>query len=133
MRDYHFYNYGYTEPTGFRRIAIPFRRLLRRLLRPMFERQVDLCRQLDADIHTLSARQDRLHHQLEATSAFNCDYIAMVRRLAALEEHVEALLEREAIMESGNGARIAIEAAVLKLKESGNGGEKPARDLDRAC
>jgi hypothetical protein len=125
MRDYDFYNYGCTEPTGFRRIVIPFRRLLRRLLRPMFEHQVELYRQL-------SDRQDRLHLQLEATSAFDCDYTAMARRLAALEEHVEALLQRDVMAESGNGATIKIESAVLKREESGNGGDERARDLDCA-
>jgi hypothetical protein len=133
MRDYHFYNYGCTEPTGFRRIVIPFRRLLRRLLRPMFEHQVQLYQQLDADIHSLSERQDRRHHPLVGTSAFDCDYTAMVRRLAALEEHVEVLLQRQVMAESGDGAPIAIEAAVLKREEIANAGHERARDLDCPC
>jgi hypothetical protein len=133
MLDNHFYHYVGAEPTGFRRIVIPFRRLLHRLLRPMFGHQAELYRRHDASIHSLSERQDRLNNQLEATRAVHCDYTAMVRRLAALEEHVEALLQRGVLPESGNGIPIPIEAAVLKGEESGNGEDEHARALNIAC
>lgn len=121
MRDYQFYDYQRTEPTGFRRIVTPLRRLLRRLLLPAFQRQVELYRQLDADIDCLSQRLDRLDQQPKATIDFGSDYVAIVRRLAALEEHVEGLMQREAMAELDRGSPIAIEPPILKLEESGNG------------
>jgi hypothetical protein len=140
MRDYLFYNYGCTEPKGFRRIVIPFRRLLRRLLRPMFQHQIELYRQLDADIDRLDAdidrlsqRQDRLDCQLKATMSSGWDHVAIVRRLAALEDHVEALMQRDAMAASSDGSPLAIEAPILKVEKAGNGEYPRVRDLDCAC
>ncbi|MBX6313213.1 MAG: hypothetical protein IRY99_09910 [Isosphaeraceae bacterium] len=108
MSDLHFYNVGCHEPRGLRRAVIPVRRALRRVLRPIFLRQVQifqsLCDRLDAaeradqelqaQIDGLARRQSQLADQLQATAAFGWDYVAMVRRLAALEDRVEALTAR---------------------------------------
>jgi hypothetical protein len=108
-----FYNVGCDEPKGRRRLIVPLRRALRRVLRPFFLRQVEifshLCDRLDAaeaadlnlrrQFEHMSARQDDLADQAHAAVAFGWDYMAMVRRLAALEDRVEALsAERDEAM-----------------------------------
>jgi hypothetical protein len=133
MRDYLFYNYGCTEPKGLRRVVIPFRRILRRFLLPMFQHQIELYRQLDADIDRLSQRQEQLDCQLKASTSLGWDHIAIVRRLAALEDHVEALMQRDAMAASSEGSPHAIEASILKLEKAGNGEYPRARDRDCAC
>jgi hypothetical protein len=110
MRDLAFYNVGCQEPQGVRRLVVPFRRGLRRVLRPIFLRQVEifesLCDRLDVtegeersmrrDLDDVTRRQDDLGAQLQTSMAFGWDYTAMVRRLAALEDRVEALtVDRE--------------------------------------
>ncbi len=103
--DLAFYNVGCEDPRGPRRVVVLARRALRRVLRPIFQRQVALfqalCDRLDAaerddaslraELATLARRQDDLNEQTQATIAFGWDYVAMVRRLAALEDRVEAL------------------------------------------
>ena len=105
MRDLAFYNVGCHEPRGARRLVVPARRAVRRLLRPIFQRQVEifqsLCDRLDAaeradrairgDLDHLIRRQDDLAEQVQHAIAFGWDYVAMVRRLAALEDRVAAL------------------------------------------
>jgi hypothetical protein len=105
VQDLAFYNAGCDKPRGLRRAVVPVRRLLRRLLRPIFIRQVELFQhlitRLDADetslrgacedIERLSKRQDELDDRVETVLAFGWDYVAMVRRLAILEDQVAAL------------------------------------------
>jgi hypothetical protein len=114
-----FYNVGCQEPRGARRVVVPFRRLLRRVLRPIFVRQVEilnsLCDRLDQDEHAtrtlradlehISQRQFHLAEQLQGSVALGWDYVATVRRLAALEDRVEALTLR-AEGPSGEGTSI---------------------------
>ena len=88
MRDYAFYNADCGEPGLLGSVLKPFRRLLRRILRPFFVRQVELMEQLGAELQELTHRQEQLE-------AMICDQEALARRLAALEEHVESLLRRE--------------------------------------
>jgi hypothetical protein len=91
VQDLAFYNAGCSGLKGWRRIVIPFRRLLRRLLRPIFQRQVALFEQV-------FRREDLLEAQIQTTMAFGWDYVALVRRLAVLEDRVEALMvEREEV------------------------------------
>jgi hypothetical protein len=96
---------GIQEPRGARRVVVPARRALRRLLRPVFQRQAELFQHLSdrldateaadrglrADLDALAARQQQAGEQLQATVAFGWDYVALVRRLAVLEDRVEAL------------------------------------------
>lgn len=85
MSAFAFYEAGCDDVRGKRRITVPLRRLLRRLLRPIFLRLRD---QLDS----LDRRQDRLERDLKAIEAMGWDHVAMSRRLAMLEDHIEALL-----------------------------------------
>src|SRR5262249_44803080 len=58
MRDLAFYNAGCLELRGLQRLTVPFRRLVRYLLRPIFQRQVELFQALHDDIVTV-AQSDR--------------------------------------------------------------------------
>jgi hypothetical protein len=114
-----FYNSG-CEPSG--RLAGPrvfLRRRVRNLLLPMFLRLVEilgsLCYRLDVAereseeirnlIDDLRRRQEEQAGKVPATLAFGWDYVAMVRRLAILEEHVDALMAAKAESESAPRAR----------------------------
>ena len=101
-----FYNVGCEPATGGSRIKVWVRRQFRRVLLPTSRRMVEilvsLCNRLDVaehEIRDLRGQLDelRLRHEDQATKlpptiAFGWDYVAMVRRLAVLEEHVDALL-----------------------------------------
>ncbi len=105
MSDLLFYNVGTEGPRGARRMVIPVRRALRRVLRPIFQRQVEifqsLCDRLDAaerhnhilreELHHLSRRHEALVEQNRVLMAFGWDYAAMVRRLGVLEDRIETL------------------------------------------
>jgi hypothetical protein len=106
--DLAFYNAGCGGLKGPKKAIIPFRRALRRVLRPIFQRQVDilqhLCDRLDGDdreirglrtdLDHLTRRHEHAASQIQATMAFGWDYVAMARRLAILEDRVEALMAR---------------------------------------
>jgi hypothetical protein len=106
MDDLVFYNVGCDDVRGKRRLIVPLRRILRRILRPIFQRQVELfaglCARLDAgdaadcslrtEFDQLAARHDNLADQMQSTVAFGWDYVALTRRLAILEDRVEALM-----------------------------------------
>ncbi len=101
-----FYNTGCEPATGRAGLKIRCRRLARKLLLPGFQRLVEilasLCRRLDileyevrdlkAQVDDLRRRQEDQAAKIPATIAFGWDYVAMVRRLAVLEEHVDRLL-----------------------------------------
>lgn len=105
MHDLTFYNAGCDELRGFRRVVVPFRRVLRRLLRPIFFRQVELFQSLidrldaceksleavRADVDALARRQEALEEQAETVLAFGWDYVAMGRRLTALDDQLATL------------------------------------------
>ena len=101
-----FYNAGCEPATGRARLKVWLRRRFRRVLLPTSQRLVEilvsLCHRLDVtevEVRDLQVRLDDLRRRhedqaakLPATIAFGWDYVAMVRRLAVLEEHVDALL-----------------------------------------
>jgi hypothetical protein len=126
MQDFAFYNVGCHDAKGPRGLLILVRRMVRRILRPMFLRQAEIFRhfaallddhehrvfalRIDADAmkrqhaelnrqheamacrqENLSARQDELADQIQTTMAFGWDYVAMVRRLATLEDQLASL------------------------------------------
>ncbi|MEO6809438.1 MAG: hypothetical protein ABI353_10055 [Isosphaeraceae bacterium] len=105
MSDLAFYNVGCGEAKGMRRLVVLARRGVRRILRPIFLRQVELfqslCNRLDAaerrdaehrhELDHLTRRQDHLGDQMQHTMAFGWDYVALVRRVAVLEDRLEAL------------------------------------------
>jgi hypothetical protein len=168
MRDFAFYHVGFSGQRGLRALLVPFRRLIRRLLRPMLYRQAELLKGLQAQIDLLAIqarrqeiaaregdaglareieavrdrepdprlverierleqltgrldqlerltgrfdqlerRDEELASQLDATSAFGWDYVALVRRLASLEDHVEAL-QRPRDRDEAGGTRTII-------------------------
>lgn len=111
-----FYDAGCGEPSPAGRIKDLPRRLLRRILRPIFLRQAEILHgmvaRLDAGerteaefwdaLHRISsrldiveARADSLAERSQVILAFGWDYAAAVRRLAALEDRVEALSARD--------------------------------------
>ena len=94
-RDYLFYGAG-LSPARFRWAVVPARRLLRRLLRPMLYRQVELYRALDGDIEDLrdrlarlEARVERVDEGAQRAAALGWDHVALSRRLAALEDRLD--------------------------------------------
>lgn len=109
MSDLAFYNVGCQGAKGPRRLVVLARRAVRRILRPIFLRQVELfqslCDRLDVaerldaehrhELDHLTRRQDHLADQMQHTIAFGWDYVALVRRVAVLEERLEALNARE--------------------------------------
>src|SRR5579883_1004355 len=109
VRDLAFYNVGCEPQPGPRRLVVLMRRALRRVLRPIFQRQVEiltsLCDRLDAAEHQtacLRKNQEELSEQLQTTLAFGWDYVALVRRLAVLEDRVESLMEQSVAPHSGH-------------------------------
>ena len=117
MHDLAFYNVGCDDPRGLRRVVVLARRCVRRLLRPIFLRQVELfqhiletqaaladrCDQHEQAVQVLMQRIDHMDVQLQATLAFGWDYVALVRRLAILEDRVEALMAEREARESSAG------------------------------
>jgi glycosyltransferase involved in cell wall biosynthesis len=100
--DLAFYNAGCSDARGVRRVVVLARRLLRRVLRPIFAHQVVLFQYLidrldryetalRGDIESLTKRQEELAERVETIQAFGWDYVAMVRRLAALEDHLATM------------------------------------------
>jgi hypothetical protein len=112
-----FYNAGCEPEPGLSRLRLWLRRQARKILMPPSLRLVQilasLCGRLDAAEHEirelrevrnqvddLRRRQEEQAARFPATIAFGWDYVAMVRRLAVLEEHVDALLSRDAAEEA---------------------------------
>jgi hypothetical protein len=98
-----FYNSGCETATGRVGLKIRLRRLGRKLMLPASQRLVEilisLCRRLDAteyEIRDLKSQASKI----PSTIAFGWDYVAMVRRLAVLEEHVDALLTEKKVAEA---------------------------------
>ena len=101
-----FYNKGCEAGGNGSRLGVWLRRQFRRVLLPSSRRLVEilvsLCGRLDVtelevrdlqkQLAELQRRHDDVATKLPATIAFGWDYVAMVRRLAVLEEHVDALL-----------------------------------------
>ena len=84
MHDYAFYHAGIDGLRGVKRIVVPIRRLLRRILRPMFYRQAEM-------MQSLGDRVDENSIQMQTALALGWDHVALVRRLATIEEHLAAL------------------------------------------
>jgi hypothetical protein len=87
MRDYAFYAAGCQNVRGLGKLLVPIRRLLRRLLRPMFYRQEELFKAMDRDITDALLRTDYVEGR-------HYDNEAVARRLAILEDRVEALMRQ---------------------------------------
>lgn len=104
-----FHEHGCQPAPGSSKLKTWVRRQARRAISPMCHRLVEiltsLVHRLDEDEHQIRALRDELHDlqrrhddqvaKSAATLAFGWDYVAMVRRLSALEEHVDALISRD--------------------------------------
>jgi hypothetical protein len=88
VRDFAFYNAGVDGARGTGRLLAPARRLLRRILRPIFFRQEAIYREMQDEIDRLRSQVDALSDRTATTDAFGWDYLAMARRLAAIEDHL---------------------------------------------
>lgn len=88
MRDYKFYGAG-MDPVRFGRVIVPGRRLVRRVLRPVFYRQEELFAELGGEIDGLKAEVERLSREVEGLTGLAWDHVAVTRRLAALEDRIE--------------------------------------------
>jgi hypothetical protein len=86
-------------PRGWRRLFLPLRRLLVRILRPVFLRLAEALRRLDDDRQVLAERQDRLGEQVDALLNRGWDQTALLRRVATLEQQVEELMQRLVALE----------------------------------
>jgi hypothetical protein len=127
VRDLAFYNAGYHETKGIRRVVLPFRRALRRVLRPIFLRQVELYQEIDHELNDLSRRQDELAEQLKTTLAFGWDYVAMVRRLAVLEDQIASVTGTAAPIVNDAESRTSILSPGLTCAQDESNGEPEAR------
>ena len=101
-----FYHHGCQPERGASKLKNWVRRAARKAIMPMCQRLVEILssvvERLDRDEHEirvlrqelveLRQRHDDHATKLPAALAFGWDYVAMVRRLAALEEHVETLM-----------------------------------------
>ncbi|WP_152052017.1 hypothetical protein [Tautonia marina] len=88
MRDFAFYNAGIDDAKGPKRVLGLARRLVRRLLRPMFFHQEALYRDLQTQIDHLTGQVEALSQRSAAADAFRWDAVAMARRLASIEDHL---------------------------------------------
>jgi hypothetical protein len=122
MPDLAFYNAGCEGSSGLRQLLVLPRRLLRRLLRPIFQQQVALFqhlidrldrsetedRKLEGELATLTKRQSEIDDRVETVLAFGWDYVAMVRRLALIEDQLAALGGHTAAPSEESDARPSI-------------------------
>ena len=105
MEDLAFYNVGFEDARGPRRIMVLVRRLLRRILRPIFYRQVELFQHLTnrldehepvirathRNVDILGHRQEMTEKKVETFLALGWDHVALARRLAVLEDQIAVL------------------------------------------
>ena len=109
MSEDRFYHAGCEARRGLKGAFVPLRRALRRILRPMFVRLAEQVEAASSRLDRAEERLDGLDGRLDRTSvqmrsniAFGWDYVAMVRRLAAIEDHV-ARLQGEASSKFAEG------------------------------
>lgn len=128
MRDLAFYNAGCLELRGLQRLTVPFRRLVRYLLRPIFYRQVELFQELQNDLATMAGTQQQLLGEIgelsQALSRLRTDleetrtalqelrretapFARRLERLEGLEEDHLALTRRLATLEDCSGDRFS--------------------------
>ena len=95
MSEDKFYHAGCERGRGLKGPLVAVRRVLRRILRPMLVRlseQIESAAsrldEAERRLDGLDKRHDHTSDQMQATIAFGWDYVAMVRRLASLEDQV---------------------------------------------
>jgi hypothetical protein len=88
-------------PRGLRRVLLPLRRVLVRLLRPIFHRLADLLETLEAGQKRLAERQESLDRRVNALLNHGWDQAALLRRVALLEQQLDE------IVQTAGGQRVA--------------------------
>lgn len=95
-----FYDVPCSEPGIGSWFVIPLRRLARRLLRPFLYRQGEINAELQAQTTRLEARVTDLRAEIgellqrqKRLEAFDCDAHALARRLAVIEDYLQAVLQ----------------------------------------
>lgn len=130
--DFEFYNVT-TPATGAKRALIPLQRMMRRLLRPMLHRLRDLLtilsqrqHEMTAHVVVLAARVEALEAQLKKANAdskaLELEHLAVVRRLAQLED----LLLQSLTVRAEVDARNIPGLPTLAATESSNGSFRKA-------
>ncbi|MDE2507469.1 MAG: hypothetical protein KGM43_09675 [Planctomycetota bacterium] len=113
MDDLTFYNDLGPGPVGWKRVVLLPRRLVRRVLRPIFQRQVQIYHDLThrqqvlgarvegacGALERLVARHAVLADDVRAASALGWDHAALARRLAALEDHFAAIVDAARVLD----------------------------------
>jgi hypothetical protein len=79
---------------GLRRVVRLMRRLLVRILLPVFRRLSALLEDMDADQRRLKVQQECMTRQLEALLNHGWDHAALLRRMATLERQIEMLKQQ---------------------------------------
>ncbi|WP_435015607.1 hypothetical protein TA3x_003151 [Tundrisphaera sp. TA3] len=99
----------YHHTAGGSKLKNLVRRAARKAILPMCQRLVEILthfahrldhnehevRTLRNELNELRQRHEDQSNKLPAALAFGWDYVAMVRRLAVLEEHVDTLMTRD--------------------------------------
>ncbi|MDQ6909198.1 MAG: hypothetical protein M3Z84_00190 [Actinomycetota bacterium] len=93
MRDYKFYGVG-MDPRHAQHVVVLSRRLLRRLLRPIFYRQAQLFEELGSEIDELRARLAAIDKEVRSLPTIESDHVAFGRRLAAIEDKLNGAAEK---------------------------------------
>jgi hypothetical protein len=78
-------------PRGLRRVILPVRRVLVRILRPVFHRLAALLETLEADQKRLAQRQESLDRRVNALLNHGWDQAALLRRVALLERQLDEI------------------------------------------
>jgi hypothetical protein len=79
------------------------RRFERRLARRISERYADEITQFAELAKRLRELEEKLTARLDRQEAFNWDHVALARRLASLEDHVNRILDQETLDEGEPG------------------------------
>jgi len=87
-----FYESGTAQAKGMQRPVVLMRRVLKRLLKPIFLH-------LNSDLRAIAERQDRLEEQVRTALALGWDHVALARRLASLEDQLNESASRGAATE----------------------------------
>ncbi len=110
MSGFRFEQPGPQGASGLKRVLIPMRRILVRILRPMLVQMADALQSFSTRLEAvekrlgvIEGRNDRQDDILQATIGFGWDHVATTRRLAALEDQVAKCLAVHALMRDADG------------------------------
>lgn len=84
-------NAGLDVPRGVGRVLVPFRWLIRRLLRAPLRRVETTLTAMETRMEVMSEQNEMSNRRARQAAAFGWDYVALVRRVTVLEDLVEEL------------------------------------------